>query len=121
MRDHVIGKLAAASGHDLRLCLEVRHKVLSAQLKLRASLARRESRGNHYRTDIPYRDDENFLCYITQRQDGTDISTEKVPLPKAWTGDVSVPYTQRYHYYFPGEPEAKGFTPPKPAWGGKRR
>lgn len=53
MRDHVVPKLMAASSHDLRLCLEVRHKVLSAELKLRAGLLRRESRGNHYRTDFP--------------------------------------------------------------------
>lgn len=46
--------------------------------------------------------------------------TEQVPIPAAWAGDTTVPYDKRYHYYFPGEPEAKGFTPPKPKFGGKR-
>lgn len=121
MRDHVVGKLAARTSHDLRLCLEVKHKVLSAEMKLRAGLARRESRGNHFRADFPYRDDENFLCYITvQKGRDGEMVTDKVPLPGSWTGDTSMPYEQRYRYYFPGEPEAKGFAAPKPPFGGKK-
>ena len=121
MRDNVVPKLAARTGHDLRLCIEMKHKVLSAEMKLRASLARRESRGSHYRADIPYRDDENFLCYVTVRK-GEDggMAVDRVPLPEAWTGDRGAAYTDRYHYYFPGEPEAKGFTPPKPKWDRKK-
>ena len=120
MRDHVVPKLAARTSHDLRLCIEMKHKVLSAEMKLRASLARQESRGNHYRSDIPYRDDEKFLCYITVKKGESGMVTEQVPIPAAWAGDTAVPYDKRYHYYFPGEPEAKGFTPPKPKFGGKR-
>jgi succinate dehydrogenase/fumarate reductase flavoprotein subunit len=120
LRDHVVPKLAARTSHDLRLCLEMRHKVLSAEMKLRASLARRESRGTHYRADIPYRDDQNFLCYITVRKGDDGMETEKIPLPASWAGDTTLPYEKRYGYYFPGEPEAKGFTPPKPKFGGKR-
>lgn len=120
MRDHVVPKLMARSSHDLRLCIEMKHKILSAEMKLRAGLARQESRGNHYRADIPYRDDSQFLCYITVQKDsdGT-MRTEKVMLPQEWVGDTTTAYPDRYHYYFPGEPEAKGFTPPKPKWGGK--
>ena len=120
MRDNVVPKLAAASSHDLRLCMEVRHKVLSAELKLRASLFRAESRGTHYRADVPYRKDEDYLCAVTLRQGESGIELEKHPVPDEWTGDRSAAYTDRYHYYFPGEGEAKGFTPPKTAWGGKR-
>lgn len=111
MRDHVVPMLAARTSHDLRLCMEVKHKVLSAEMKLRAGLARRESRGNHYRADIPYRDDENFLCYITVKKDGNgEMGIQKIPVPEDWTGDRKEAYQKRYHYYFPGEPEAKGFT-----------
>ena len=122
MRDHVVPKLAARTSHDLRLCLEMKHKVLSAEMKLLAGLARQESRGNHYRRDIPYRDDENFLCYLLmQKNDKGEMEIQKVPVPAEWAGDTSVAYPQRYHYYFPGEPEAKGFTVEKKApWGGKR-
>lgn len=120
MRDNVVPKLAAASSHDLRLCIEVRHKVLSAELKLRASLFRAESRGTHYRADIPYRKDEEYLCTVTLQKTESGIELEKHPVPDEWTGESSAAYTDRYHYYFPGEGEAKGFTPPKTNWGGKR-
>lgn len=119
MRDNVVPKLAARTSHDLRLCIEMKHKVLSAEMKLRSSLARKESRGNHYRADIPYRDDR-FLCYITvQKDESGAMRTGQIPLPEAWTGDLNEEYAKRYLYYFPGEPEAKGFESPKPAWGGK--
>ena len=119
MRDNVIPRLCARSGHDLRLCLEMQHKILSAEMKLRASLFRAESRGTHYRADIPYRVDEEYLCYVTVQKSENGMMLEKRPVPAEWTGDVSAAYTDRYHYYFPGEPEAKGFTAPKSAWGGK--
>ena len=122
MRDHVIPNLAACSSHDLRLCIEMKHKVLSAEMKLRAGLARQESRGNHYRADIPYRDDDRFLCYVTvKKQPDGSMAAEKIPVPDEWTGDRNMEYDKRYHYYFPGEPEAKGFTPSKSGRGGKGR
>lgn len=122
MKNNVVPRLAARTSHDLRLCIEMKHKVLSAEMKLRAGIARRESRGTHYRSDIPYRDDENFLCYITVRKDPDgEMAVEKVFLPDAWTGDKSREYDKRYLFYFPGEPEAKGFTPPKPKFGKGRR
>ncbi len=49
---------------------------------LRGGLARRESRGSHYRTDYPQRDDANFKKTTVARYkpDGTsDISFEEVP------------------------------------------
>lgn len=111
MRRHVIPKLTARSGHDLRLCIEMKHKTLASELKLLAGLARKESRGTTYRADYPYRDDDNFLCYITLRKD-TDgsVRMEKVPVKESWAGDRTLEYSKRYLYYFPGEPEAKGFT-----------
>ncbi|MCD7857182.1 MAG: hypothetical protein LUG55_05190 [Clostridiales bacterium] len=120
MKEHVVPRLSACTSHDLRLCIEVKHKVQSAELKLRASLARQESRGNTYRTDFPYRDDANFLCFLTQKKDADGAATlEKVPVPEEWAGDLQRPYEKRYVYYFPGEPEAKGFEAPTSRWGGK--
>ena len=121
MRDHVIPRLTAASSHDLRLCAEMKHKVLSAELKLRAGLLREESRGTHYRSDIPYRVDEEYLCYILQEKQAEGApETRKIPVPEAFAGDRDLPYEKRYVYYFPGEPEAKGFTPPPSGFGGKK-
>lgn len=114
MKEHVVPKLAAANSHDLRLCLEVKHKVLSAEMKLRASLERQESRGNTYRTDFPYRDDEQFLCYIIIRKgDDGNMSLYREAVPEEWTGDKTMAYEKRYGYYFPGEAAAKGFREPE--------
>ncbi|MCD8073889.1 MAG: FAD-binding protein [Lachnospiraceae bacterium] len=120
MRDHVVPKLQAATSHDLRLCIEMKHKVLSAELKLRAGLERKESRGSTYREDYPFRDDENFLCYITQRKAENGGSTfDKVPVPDAWAGDREEAYSSRYVFYFPGEPEKMGFQLPERGRKGK--
>lgn len=107
MRDQVIPKLAAANSHDLRLCHEMKHKVLSAEMKLRASLARKETRGSHYRVDYPYRDDANFLTLIlSQKQEDNTMGVRQQEIPDAWKGDLTAPYAERYGYYFPGEKAA---------------
>lgn len=108
MRDNVVPKLMAKSTHDLRLCHEMKHKVLSAEMKLRAGLERKESRGFHYRSDYPYRNDD-YLCYVTL-QKGSDGSMQvgRVEVKDAWKGDTSLDYSKRYTYRFPGETEAKG-------------
>lgn len=106
-RNEVIPKLRATNGHELRLCHEMKHKALIAEAKLRASLERKESRGYHYRTDYPYRDDE-YLCYITVQQtaDG-GMDVEKVDIKDEWKGDTSADYTERYATWrFPGEQDA---------------
>lgn len=107
LRDNIVPKLKASSGHDLRLCHEVKHKVLIAEMKIRASLERKESRGYHFRTDYPYRDDD-YLCYITlqKAEDGT-VKIDKVGIKDEWKGDTSLPYEKRYGaWHFPGELEA---------------
>ena len=109
LRDNVVPLLVAWNPHDLRLCHETAHKVLDAEMKLRASLARKESRGAFYRSDFPYRDDKNFLCYITlTRSADGKMAVGKVPVKDAWKGDTSQPYQQRYLSRFPGEAKAIG-------------
>jgi L-aspartate oxidase len=46
--------------HPTRGALELRHIWLLGELIVRCALAREESRGGHYRTDFPFRDDEKF-------------------------------------------------------------
>lgn len=122
MRDKVIPKLQATNSHQQRLCLEMKHKVLSAEMKLRASLERQESRGAHYRSDFPYRDDDNFLCYITiTKGDNGDMVINRVPLKPEWVGDTSADYATRYAVRFPGEAKAKGLPEEEKSggWSGK--
>jgi succinate dehydrogenase/fumarate reductase flavoprotein subunit len=109
LRDKVIPLLVAWNPHDLRLCHEVTHKVLDAEMKLRAGLERKESRGTSYRSDYPYRDDKNFLCYITltRGKDG-EMVVAKVPVKEEWKGDLNAPYEKRYIPRYPGEAKALG-------------
>ena len=64
MRDRVVPKLSARDAHELRLAHETKNMVLSAEMKLRASLFRKESRGTHYREDYPVRDDKEWLAWV---------------------------------------------------------
>jgi succinate dehydrogenase/fumarate reductase flavoprotein subunit len=57
-------ELKARDPHELRLVHETRNMLLNAEMKLRAGLAREESRGTHYREDFPFRDDANWLCWV---------------------------------------------------------
>jgi succinate dehydrogenase/fumarate reductase flavoprotein subunit len=126
LRDDMLPLLMARSGHDLRICLEAKHKVLSAEMKLKAGLFRTESRGMHYRKDYPYRDDENWLCHVAVYRDGEgEIRCKKIPVPREWQGDRSLPHEKRYVVLFPGEAEALGIDPeqvyqPKEQGRGKR-
>ena len=118
MRDNVVPKLAALNSHQLRLAIEMKHKVLSAEMKLRAGLERKESRGVHYREDYPYRDD-NYLCYITL-QKGADGSMQvgRVNLKDEWKGDLTEDYATRYSARFPLEAKAKGIVEESSSTGG---
>ncbi|WP_373236942.1 FAD-binding protein [Cohaesibacter celericrescens] len=64
LRDHHAPLLRAANMHELRLAFETRNMILSAEMKLRASLMRTESRCSHYRLDYPEVDDENWRAWI---------------------------------------------------------
>lgn len=114
IRDRMIPMLMGYSGHDLRLCLEAKHKCLSAEMKLKANLFRTESRGMHYREDIPYRDDKNWLCHVAVYKDTDgEIKCRKVEIPDEWKGDLNEPHESRYVLLFPGEAEALGIPEEK--------
>ncbi len=107
LRDVVVPNLVAYTGHDLRIALELKHKVFHSEAKVKAKLFREESRGMHYRTDFPYRDDENFLCHVgvSMAEDGTVVCA-KIDVPESWKGDLTQSYGDRYPWRFPGEEEA---------------
>jgi succinate dehydrogenase/fumarate reductase flavoprotein subunit len=103
LRDHLVPQLTAEDPHELRLAQETRNMVLNAEMKLRSSLFRTESRGNHYREDYPQRKDPEWLAWVLLKDENGQMKTSKKPLPKAWWPDLSKPYKKRYAYTFPGE------------------
>lgn len=69
LRDHQLPLLMADDEHELRQAHETANMVLNAEMKLRASLMRTESRGSHYRDDYPDRNDDEWVAWIKIRQD----------------------------------------------------
>lgn len=64
LRDHAIPMLRAANFHELRLAHETKNMIISAEMKLKASEMRKESRCSHYRLDYPEIDYKNWQAWI---------------------------------------------------------
>lgn len=77
-----VAEMKAADYHDLLSCHEAEAMVLSAEMFFRASLMRKESRGWFRREDFPMRDNQNWLKWITiKNQEGKMVfDTEIVPI-----------------------------------------
>lgn len=80
LRDHHMPMLRAANLHELRLAHETANMIISAEMKLKASIMRTESRCSHYRLDYPNRDDKNWRAWINifKGEDGK-MQFEKQP------------------------------------------
>jgi len=71
-------RLVARNPHEMAHCLEVRNLIECAEMILRATIERRESRyGLLRRADFPERDDENFFCFLAQRKEKGRVVFEK--------------------------------------------
>jgi succinate dehydrogenase/fumarate reductase flavoprotein subunit len=77
----LIRELAAPHTHELVRLKETEAMLLAAQLMLRASLFRTESRLSHFREDHAYRDDANWLVWIDVCPGVTDPELTKTPIP----------------------------------------
>lgn len=84
MKNHIVPKLYAENDHELRLAIEAKNMVTNVELKLVSALARKESRGTHYREDYPDRDEENFSAWLTVHQEDGVPVVEKKKMPEAW-------------------------------------
>ena len=101
LRDNIVPKLMTSDPHELRLAHEVKSMVLHAEMKLRASLFRTESRGSHYREDYPQRDDPAWLVWVKIKNENGCMKLSKEPIPKEWWPDLSIPDEKRYLTRFP--------------------
>lgn len=92
LQEHMIPKLYAEDPHMLRLAHETANMALNAEMTIRASLFRTESRGWHFREDYPEQDDKNWLAWnqILRGRDGA-MELRKVEVPAQWrpTGPVN--------------------------------
>jgi succinate dehydrogenase/fumarate reductase flavoprotein subunit len=104
LRDHVVQKLYARDDHELRLAHETANMITNAEMKLKSSLFRTESRGTHYREDHPARDDQHWLAWVRLREVDGAMQLFKEPVPAEWLPDGSRPYRERYPMRLPGEP-----------------
>jgi succinate dehydrogenase/fumarate reductase flavoprotein subunit len=103
LRDHLVPKLTAKDTHELRLAHETRNMVLNAEMILRASLFRTESRGQHYREDHPRREDPFWLSWVKLKEEQGEMKASRVPIPKRWWPDLEKPYAERYPRRFLNE------------------
>jgi succinate dehydrogenase/fumarate reductase flavoprotein subunit len=73
LRDHHLPMLRASDLHELRLAHETANMIISAEMKLKASILRTESRCSHYRLDYPQLDEKNWRAWINifKGEDGT--------------------------------------------------
>ncbi|MCX2782922.1 FAD-binding protein [Microbulbifer thermotolerans] len=80
LREHHVPMLLADDRHKLRLAHETENMIITAEMKMRASLMRKESRCSHYRLDYPEVDDVNWRAWINIWQDEKgQMQLEKQP------------------------------------------
>lgn len=103
LKTHIVPKLKAKDIHELRLAHETKSMTLNAEMMLRASIFRTESRGSHYREDYPRRDDPEWLAWVKLKEENGEMKLWKELIPKEWWPDLSIPYKKRYLYRFSGE------------------
>lgn len=71
-------RMTAGTPHEMTHCLEMRNLIENAEMILRATMERRESRGAQLkRADYPQQDDKNFFCWLAQRLDREKVVFEK--------------------------------------------
>jgi succinate dehydrogenase / fumarate reductase flavoprotein subunit len=86
LEDAKAAPMKAENPHELGRCLDVKSIIDNAELVLRSSLERRESRPGplgFVRVDFPEQDDENWLVFLAIRKqpDGT-FSFSKIPVDR---------------------------------------
>jgi succinate dehydrogenase/fumarate reductase flavoprotein subunit len=78
LKEHHGPMLMAADRHHLRLAHETMNMIITAEMKMKASLMRTESRCSHYRLDFPQIDTENWQAWINIHKDENgDMTLEK--------------------------------------------
>jgi succinate dehydrogenase/fumarate reductase flavoprotein subunit len=77
--------LRAENPHELARALDVMSIIDNAEITLRSSIERKESRPSHdfNRSDYPEQDDENWFVFLGIRKEGEKFGFKKFPIGKA--------------------------------------
>jgi succinate dehydrogenase/fumarate reductase flavoprotein subunit len=78
----------AKDAHEWRMAQETKNMALNAEMMLRASFFRTESRGHHYREDYPRRDDPTWLAYVKLKEEQGKMKVSKGTIPRDWWPDL---------------------------------
>jgi L-aspartate oxidase len=94
-RQRLAGAVKIAEPMDYALALEHRNLLDVAEVIIRAAAMRTESRGSHYRSDFPQRDDAHWLTniFVSRRNGELALSKRWVAQETGWTdqpGDVRI-------------------------------
>ena len=76
----------AENPHELGRCLEVESVIENAEMLLRASLERKESRQKpfgFFRADFPESNDEDWFVFLAQRLKGEQVQFSKIEINKS--------------------------------------
>ena len=73
-------KLPGVSGKNLFHALETQNLLLTAEMIVRAALAREESRGSHRRSDFPHANDQKWKRHIAIREVDGEMSVTSLPI-----------------------------------------
>lgn len=83
LKESHLPMLLAEDRHQLRLAHETKNMIITAEMKLKASMMRTESRCSHYRLDYPDVDYENWQAWINiHKGDNGEMVLEKQPFDK---------------------------------------
>lgn len=92
-------RMKAPDCHYLYKYNEVVGIAFLTRLFLEASLARRESRGSHYRVDYPHRDEKYLGWFVHTKDSRGELSTSFVPVPvEQYPNPVDRFYTDHFHF-----------------------
>jgi succinate dehydrogenase/fumarate reductase flavoprotein subunit len=84
LKEHLVPHIYANDNHELRMALETENMALNAEMMLRASLYRTESRGVHYREDYPAVDNNNWRAWTKLKNVEGVMTASKEPVPPEW-------------------------------------
>lgn len=80
LKEHHVPMLIANDLHKLRIAHETENMIITAEMKLKASMMRKESRCSHYRLDYPEVDYQNWQAWLNIYQDENgEMQFEKQP------------------------------------------